>query len=1050
MKKYLFYILFWFFATMASIGISAQNDRYHFRHISQKDGLTKSEVMSVVQDSMGFMWIGTLDGLFKYNGYSMKAFYHAEDDSTSMPAKKIYHMDLGTKNILWIIGWTDLGYMDVLTEKFYKIKLPHKKRIKWRLTMGNGSELLFAQMDEEAGYDRVYKFNSKSNQLTEINVNIPNIQGYQLEYAAKDEKGNIVLLHGNTIYQLSPKNANSYNALPILNIQKNGPQKDRIYTMIKDSFGKWWAGSVENYLYYQENGDVLTPFTKIKEFPGSPNILVTSMHIFEEDKKIWFVGRRLVAVYDLLSNEYTTITHETGNPNSILEQSVRGHWKDESGNRLIWNFLGVSILTEKKSPFSHFLVDPSDSDRVGINSIFTIHQDKNEELWIGAPKYGLLHLDKEKNTLKKIHKENPRYSELTSNSFSSICRDRSGNLWIGSFYGGLYKLVEKGKLQKINFIDDGDKKRFIRRIKEDGNGNIWIVRVDGLSKYNPKTENFTHVEMHPKKADIKGAHFFDIIFDKNNIAWFEGGEGLVKIDLLANSFKVVADRKINVYCIGKDEVKNKLYLGTQSNGLARYDIRSEKYDKFYDRKDGLEGGVVYGILQDNHRNLWLSTNKGISKFNMETEQFTNYGKKDGLPFEDFNTGAFYKGVDGQFYFGGEYGVVHFDPEKISDVENNFSPNVVLTSCKILGEPLKSDVVVSYLDTIELMSSENYVEFEFASLDFSYPNEIVYQYKMEGLDKEWSKPDKRNYASYANMPYGKYQFKVRGSNAHGNWSDKELNVHLIIKPYFFERKEIRAVIIVLLLSGLIFGGYKWMERKNKLKEEKLKQENKEREEKLLSEIQDGWLMALRSQMKKHFVFNVLNAVNNFISKADVLTANEYLTKTAQFLRLELDNSEKPVVSLKQEIEGLDLYVQLQHIRFADKFDYFINVDEKLDLENILIPSMILQPFVENAIEHGLHPKEKKGILTLGFKKENNDLVCTVEDNGIGRKEAEELKKMTRPRHRSLGMKNVENRLARINEAYRINADLKIVDLYSGDGEPEGTKVEFIFPLDFKIK
>jgi len=309
--------------------------------------------------------------------------------------------------------------------------------------------------------------------------------------------------------------------------------------------------------------------------------------------------------------------------------------------------------------------------------------------------------------------------------------------------------------------------------------------------------------------------------------------------------------------------------------------------------------------------------------------------------------------------------------------------------------------------------------------------------LSGFDNDWIYCGSRRYASYTNLNGGDYVFKVKASDGDGRWSDNEISIPIHIelplwkKPWFLL---LTVVIASLAIYILYIYRIRQVRHTEKLKTDFNKQ---------LAQVE---MRALRAQMNPHFIFNCLNSINRYIVKSDQATASLYLTRFAKLIRLILDNSNSKNVILSNELEALRLYIDMESLRFDKKFTYAIQVDEDINPESIELPPLIIQPYVENAIWHGLLHKEEGGNLDIHISIEGQNMLrCEIHDNGVGREKAKEMKSKTATTRKSLGMKLTENRLTLLNEHAHLNASVEIIDLKSEENKPLGTKVILMIPV-----
>lgn len=447
--------------------------------------------------------------------------------------------------------------------------------------------------------------------------------------------------------------------------------------------------------------------------------------------------------------------------------------------------------------------------------------------------------------------------------------------------------------------------------------------------------------------------------------------------------------------------------------------------------DGLSNNTTYSILKDKKGKLWISTNKGISRFNPSTKHFKNYGKAEGLMIEEFNSDAFYLANDGEMFFGGVGGMVSFYPDSLENnpAEGNNPGRLLITEFNVSGEPRYFKKPVYESDTVTLNNGDNNFQLTFACINFTHADKIYYRHRLSGNNMGWIENDYRHRTiNYANLLPGNYKLEIESSNSSGEWVAA---VSLLVKiPQFYYQtlwfKWIVALFILLVISAIIVVYNRQMTLAAQQKQDVLK------------------LESLRGQMNPHFIFNSLNSINYFISNNDKVSANHYIADFSRLIRAFLNNLSSDYISFEKELETLDDYLKLEHLRFGDKFDYVLLANKIKDHENTKIFPGMVQPFIENAIWHGIRGLEnRKGFIKIEFIPINSKKIrCTIEDDGIGRKQAQQFSNKL-PGKESRGIGIVLERLRIINTILRIDYDVVIEDLHPGAKEP-GTLVMIDLP------
>ncbi|MEI6021367.1 MAG: histidine kinase, partial [Bacteroidota bacterium] len=418
-------------------------------------------------------------------------------------------------------------------------------------------------------------------------------------------------------------------------------------------------------------------------------------------------------------------------------------------------------------------------------------------------------------------------------------------------------------------------------------------------------------------------------------------------------------------------------------------------------------------------------------FNENKIEITSFGKQEGFAGVEFNSNGIWEDEDGTVWFGTVSGLIKHQPKYF---RQNRKQNITLIQkIKLLNE----DTLLP--NNSVLPSDYNTISFYYRGICFTNPDKVLYQKKLEGLaqDKEWSSPSKEDYIKYTNLAPGKYTFKVRSCNNEGIWDNEDIAFSFTIRsPFYLTWWFITLVILVLVVGTYTAIAVRIIKIKKKQKVEFDRKVE-------MSKIE---LKALRSQMNPHFIFNSLNSIQHYIFNTRSDEAIKYLNKFARLVRVILNNSEKPTVTVGEDLEALKLYLELEQMRFEEKFDFEVKVDESVDPDYDIMPPLLMQPYVENAILHGLNPLPHKGKLSIDLQSKNNFLICTIKDNGIGREKSNEIRRtMPQNKHKSLGMKITEDRLKILNEINRSQLSVIITDLKDAQGNATGTQVQLFVPI-----
>jgi len=468
---------------------------------------------------------------------------------------------------------------------------------------------------------------------------------------------------------------------------------------------------------------------------------------------------------------------------------------------------------------------------------------------------------------------------------------------------------------------------------------------------------------------------------------------------------------------------NYLLLGTRGAGLLLM-----KGDQV--RQITMEEGLISNSIKSIRKGggyIWLATNRGISRLtleNVEKEKYEvfNLSKHNGLPYPEIND---IEVKDSLLYAASNQGLSCFNIRQVQP--NTHRPEVYMKNIKINEQ----DTLVR--SSYQLEYDQNFFTLEYKGLSYRNAGALNYQYRMLGLDTTWKVTNQR-VKSYTTLPPGRYVFQVRAANEDGYWSKEPLSVRFLVdKPYW----RTWWFITLMVLVGIVFLSLVVHLRLRTIR----------RRRELLQDINEYKQKMLRQQMNPHFIFNTLNSIQYFLLDDDTTSSLTYLSKFAKLMRIVLENSQHTFISIEEEIQGVRLYLELEALRFEESFDYDVVIDDRINTYEYKMPALLLQPYVENSIRHGLLHKKGKGYLLVRLTKEEHHLYCVIEDNGIGRKKAAEIKMKQGTFQQSLGSKITEDRIDVLNSLYGNDIDIRYVDLQDEMGQPRGTRVEITLPFVF---
>lgn len=832
----------------------AQNESLQFNHIGTREGLSQVNVNRIIQDSRGFMWIGTRNGLNRYDGYKFVIYRNDVKDPGSISNNMIIDLAEDRDGNIWAATQLGLSKFDRKTESFIR----------------------YIHDDHDP--------KSLSNNL--------------VNHITIDHLGNLWVATQNGGLDKYDMKSKEFHHHQHVDGNINNVSNDNIRTVYEDSAYNLWVGTAQGGLSLYDRK--AKTFTRIRSTDPLKDIKATNITcIFEDQQKKLWVGTQDdgLYLYDRKSNNFTHYLHDPQSESSLLSNAVYCLNNDDDGNLWIGTENGgLCILKKHTGKFDAYQHDDVDNNSIIGNSIYSICRDKMGNMWVGAFSGGI-NLFKKSTLSFKLYRHNSSAKSLSNNYILDITEDRNKNIWLGTDGGGLNKFDPVTgtfvSFKKPAAGNNGITGNYVLSVKEDKNGNIWAgTWGDGASILNPKTGTFKNFRKDPAKPDgIGGNNVYYIVHTRDENTWLSiFNDGLDFYDHKTGIFKHykyniddakgIGSDRIYVMCEDKkknlwigtsdagldlldrntntfrhfrhDEKKNsisnngvteifedrkgRLWVGTLS-GLNLFDLKTQHFT-VYTKKDGLPSDIVYAVREDDHGMLWISTNSGLSRFDTSKKTFENFNTEDGVQSDEFKPHSALKASDGRLYFGGINGFNVFSPDKIVK-HIGFAP-LVITDFQVFNKSLQ--IAKGSNDSFALKQSiantrflklsykQSVFSFEFASLDYSSADRRQYAYMLEGFDKEWNYSGTKNSGSYTNLPAGNYRIKLKYKRGDGVWSPVMSPLEIIIVPPFWLTWWFKTLMALVIIVG-VYGLFKYRLRIIRKQQNVLEKQVEERTESL---------------------------------------------------------------------------------------------------------------------------------------------------------------------------------------------------------------------------
>lgn len=947
----------------------SQVNELYFNHLTTEQGLSHKNVHAILQDSKGFLWFGTKNGLNLYNGYSVQVIESNPKDKESLPSNDIRALAEDNEGYIWV-GTYDSGLI---------------------------------RLNPQTRKGTVYtSFTTKSlgsNTISAIH---------------KDKKGNIwIATFGGGLVRVDSK-TKKFTAYLSTTTQTTGLKSNNIITIHEDRQGNLWLGTF---------GGGLCKFdTRKQQFSTYLDQDNTDIYAIEEDRKgyLWLgtYGKGLVR-----------FDKSTGQPQFFSTKTAKGLNSDfiraikEDAIGMLWigteKSGGLSYFDPGKNQFYTYTNNPAKPASLGSNDINALVLDRLGVLWVATEGAGVDKFDTQNITFKAYVSGSDRLPVFTSGAVTAIYEDRAEVLWIGgTFAEGLvlyaydriqgthtqYKLPLEDDLLGFNYT--------ITAISEDDLGNIWIGTAEnGLYRYNKHTKTFRSFTSNNSLLSSNGIE--TVYKDKKGILWigtYEGG--LCRLDpyrenirtylhdprnassLVGNTVKVIyEDSKGHLWLGTKQngvsvfnpelnsftnyrvvrgvtrslpgnsiraitESNSQIWIGTDA-GICRFDANTQSFVRINTR-NGLPENDVCGMLSDKNGNLWISTfSKGLARFNPKTYQFRYFTVGEGLYSNEFQQWSAHKNLNGELFFGGSKHFIGFSPEQI--IENHYVAPIYITSFSLFDKKKDFGKPLSEMSVIELNYKDNFFEFEFTFLNYLDTDKNTYAYMMEGVDQDWKFVGDRRLASYTNLDPGEYTFRVKAADKYNQWNEKGQSIRIIIHPAWYQTWWARISAVVIVLGSILYyyrSRIRFFQKQKQLLEglvqqrtAELVQKNAEIEAQKNS-IEDKNVRLTEANELIEQINEELRAINNDLEyrveqrTLQLRVANENLLKSNQELDMFIYRASHDIKGPLASLSGL-CKVASMDVQDAKAQDYFTLLDKTCDKANHTLVRILKMYDIRNA-------------------------------------------------------------------------------------------------------
>ncbi|TVQ66367.1 MAG: hypothetical protein EA360_05895 [Balneolaceae bacterium] len=862
----------------------ARQDDYLISRVEERQFM-RQNITAITHDATGFVWFGTENGLFRFDGQSVLPFQHDPSNSKSVPGTHIHAAYKDSKETLWFSvrnrGLSRYHPENRSFETFLPDEIPFEP-FDFSTISGSGTRGLWLAA---SGGEELYRFDVETEEFSRLKINYRNNRRDNMILTVLELPDGSVMAGTNFsgLIHLSDEGVElNYREIPIPHYDPGLDQSYSVTALLYQGEGILWVGSYSGglYRYDMRSGSLEKPEALIRH-RELENTNVYDFHL-DDDGILWAGTEDGLLLFDTAEMAiHYHYTYEPLNQTGLVNNRIRVVYEDNSG--LIWvgNEYGGVHSFQRKLQFTHVGNTPEQPGRLTGSVVRTFFMPDEEQLWVAVDQAGITILDA--NTLERtgsIRQETGVPYRISNDGITRFLRDPDGGIWIGTWGGGLnYYDPDTGRF--THFVHDARDENSIpdNRVQVlyiDSADRFWVGTENGLSIFDRGEQRFTRILNDPDNPPALSQNSLQslaFVEDEEGIFWIGTWGGLNRYDPETHTIRhylmdfndpgtLRSNRVISLY----DDGEGTLWIGTFSGGLSRLDKATDTITT-YTQIDGLANNVVFGILPDTEGNLWLSTNNGLSRFNPETEYFITFNREDGIPGDEYWWGSAYASPDGRLMFGSIFGFTIFNPLEIREV--NFQAPIVISNVRVHNR----DAFPDTNGQIVLTHRDDQITFEFASLDFANANRIEYAYMLEGVDRDWVFSGNRNFTNYSNLAGGEYTFRVMATNSIGVWNEQIAELPVVIRLPYWQTFWFQVVVSLFFL--FLFVGYV------RYRNYKIREQNLELEQQVLERT---------------------SALNE--SRKELITRNERLEVQTRLLTVQKNEIEKQKETILEKSRELE--------------------------------------------------------------------------------------------------------------------------------------------------
>jgi len=982
-------IIFLLCLSPAGQSLAQPSTKYIFHHLDHQNGLLADDIRSIEQDDKGYIWISSKDYLQRYDGLRFRSYPGYDGYEKIRFFCRDYDNYTDPKNQTWLLGSSYKYYFDSLTTKKpgnAAIIRPDKVSEEAVIAEDkSGQETWVATAYELLLIDDKTKKIYSHDQNPFHNSLLRQFNRGNLRSMMMDSRKNIwITAWSDSFYRYNP----ATEKLAQYSLSALTKSKDRsldVSFIFEDNHGVVWLGTQKaGLMKYHPDSDT---FDFILSDEKDNETIQYNYEIYcmfqDREENLWVGTDKGISIFNPYRQYFSIIRNVPGNASSLPRNEIMAVIETRQGDLLTGTWGGGFTLYDNNFQFKKTFFFNNGIPEENLTWSFVEYNDTT--IWIGC-QHGYLHIYN--TTTRSVSTLHP--PEFRNSTIICMIKDATGNIWFGLHNGQIAEWDEKQKqFYSYNATMSPDQVRYpISNMLIDRQQNFWVATEKGFKRFDPQKRIFSKVYL-----------------TNQNIP-----------------FSIPDERCRSVEEFNDDS----LLIGTAA-GLNFFNKKTEKFTSVTSKRN-FSLNAVHAI-KNTGNNIWFTTDYNLYIYNPVLQKFIACNIENGMMRSPFSADHFYITHDGRWITFTSTEMITFFPDSLKK-EISFQPGVTITGVSVFDQPVAIDLLVKNKKPLRLSYKQNFLNIEFSALRFSNFGQTNYSYQLKGIDKNWVQAGAKQFAAYTKLDPGQYTFLVKADSGEGE--EKITSFDIIIDPPFW-----KTAWFIMLCAAIViwffYSAVKW----------RIRFIRKEAASKLhfSKQIAEMEITALRAQMNPHFIFNCINSIDAMIQSNDKYHATTYLNKFAKLLRNVLDSSKENTVSLAKDLETLELYIQLEQFRNENRFTYEIKIEAGLLDYDIRVPPLVIQPYVENAIQHGLrYRNDNFGKLLVTICRQNGQIFYIVEDNGIGR---DSSTKFRNGEKRSYGMDMSDDRIKLFNKEDKTSVE--ITDLLE-NGNPAGTRVTAGLKID----